>query len=79
MNDGTCVYCDQEMIDLKAVLWIPDILVRTPHPRFRASDLTNGSGSCCEIPYEVCQEKNAQGNITLKRFILKRQLFQVIF
>ncbi len=29
--------------------------------------------------YEVCQETNAQGNITCKRFTLKRQLFQVIF
>ncbi len=29
--------------------------------------------------YEVCEETNAQGNITWKRFILERHLIQVIF
>jgi len=32
-----------------------------------------------EIAYKVCKETNAQGDITWKLFILKRQLFQVIF
>ncbi len=29
--------------------------------------------------YEVCQETNAQGNTTWKRFILERHLLQIIF